>query len=908
MADILCPNCGRSNPDDLEACAYCQASLADAAPAPDSGGDDWISSLRSDDDIYLEEEDQVDWPAQDDDSPTGSVEAERLERIASGPLSDTPSDPEALPEVPVDATARQEQPDWLQDLMQSSAGAEPDPEPEADDEEPAAPAADLPDWMTELNRPEISGDVPEDASEDELAPEPLPDWLTALGGSDAAEDFEQLEPSPQDYTAETPQAGFEPAEDAETGDAEPGWLAGFLEGQEDPLPAPEEPEPADPASPDWLAGFLDDSEDLEQAEEEEADSVLPSWSPAAHEPPREPAAAGTEDDLPPWLGEFETEPASPETAAPFEEMGAFDSAEFEGEMTLPAGEAALPEEEERWDSMDADDGPAPERAEPAEEVPDWLTSALGHVEVDPEEDLTLDPASFALPEPEEPEAETEVDSDLQDWLSNFDQEIDAGEKPEPEPEPDADFPDWLKEVNRGAGSGAEPAGEEGIPDWLRELNEQTTEFEMEGEPTGVDEPEDETDAIDWMPAGAETSAFSMLSEAEGIEEDLAPGELPEWLRAMRPIDVTSPGVMETGESDTGSFERVGPLAGLRGVLSAEPSSAMSGRPPSHSVRLQVSDAQQSKANQLQKMVSAETEPRPAARRAILSEQRVLRYLIAGLLFLTTVIASVIPGRMSELPSKPPEMDAVTPLITGLNPDSAVLIVLDYQPGMSGEMDAVAAGLLDHIMIQGARLALISTSPTGPALGERLVRQVEAVHGYTPGERYANLGYLPGAATGLQLLAGGPVEAVPVGYDARPFWSLADPEGGSPWAQPALQGVTGLGDFAMTLLLSDDPETVRKWVEQVGPSLRPGTLVAAVSAQAAPLVRPYFDSGQITALVSGLRGGAAYEGFLQRDGPARAAWDGVGIGTLAAIVLILGAGTYNLYLVWDARELGRKGGS
>jgi hypothetical protein len=294
------------------------------------------------------------------------------------------------------------------------------------------------------------------------------------------------------------------------------------------------------------------------------------------------------------------------------------------------------------------------------------------------------------------------------------------------------------------------------------------------------------------------------------------------------------------------------------------------------------------------------------RRAILSEQRVLRYLIAGLLFLTTVLANLVPARMNELPAKPPEMDAVTPLISSLTSDSAVLIVLDYQPGMSGELDGAAAGILDHVMLQGARLALVSTTPTGPALGERLVRQVEAVHGYNPGIQYVNLGYLPGGATGLQLLVNAPLSAVPGGYDDRPFWSLVDQPGGSPWAQPAMQGVTGLGDFNLTLLLSDDPEMVRRWIEQAGPVLRPATLVVVASLQAEPLVRPYLESGQIAALVPGLRGGAAYEGFLQRDGPARGAWDGVAVGTLIAVVLILGAGTYNLYLVWNERELDRKG--
>jgi molybdate-binding protein len=44
MAEILCPNCGRSNPDHLEECAYCSARLAPESGEPAGGGDDWISS------------------------------------------------------------------------------------------------------------------------------------------------------------------------------------------------------------------------------------------------------------------------------------------------------------------------------------------------------------------------------------------------------------------------------------------------------------------------------------------------------------------------------------------------------------------------------------------------------------------------------------------------------------------------------------------------------------------------------------------------------------------------------------------------------------------------------------------------------------------------------------------------
>ena len=91
-------------------------------------------------------------------------------------------------------------------------------------------------------------------------------------------------------------------------------------------------------------------------------------------------------------------------------------------------------------------------------------------------------------------------------------------------------------------------------------------------------------------------------------------------------------------------------------------------------------------------------------------------------------------------------------------------------------------------------------------------------------------------------------------------------------------------------------------------MRPDSLIVVASAQAEPLVRPYFDAanGQVAALVPGLLGGAAYESFLQREGPARDAWDAVGISSALALVLILGVGSYNLYLAWNEREIMRRG--
>ena len=64
---------------------------------------------------------------------------------------------------------------------------------------------------------------------------------------------------------------------------------------------------------------------------------------------------------------------------------------------------------------------------------------------------------------------------------------------------------------------------------------------------------------------------------------------------------------------------------------------------------------------------------------------------------------------------------------------------------------------------------------------------------------------------------------------------------------------------------------------------------AVSAQAEPIIYPYYASGQIDGLVSGLSGGATYERLRNQDGLGRKYWDAYSVGLLLAEILItLGA--------------------
>jgi hypothetical protein len=244
----------------------------------------------------------------------------------------------------------------------------------------------------------------------------------------------------------------------------------------------------------------------------------------------------------------------------------------------------------------------------------------------------------------------------------------------------------------------------------------------------------------------------------------------------------------------------------------------------------------------------------------------------------------------------------------------VLVAFDYEPGFSGEMEASASAAITDLVKKRVPLMLVSTNPLGPALAERMMnKQVDDLNTqpladtspYTT-SLFTNLGYIPGGIAGLRAFAENPAQIFPRDLENEEVWTTA----------PLTSGVT-LAGFSLALVITDNPDTARAWIEQAEPILHPSgvlnpsPLLMIVSAQAAPMIRPYYDTGQVQGLVTGLAGGAAYEsksGFEienGRSGLASQYWDAFSLSVLVATLLILVGGLVNASLATVARNK-RKG--
>ena len=879
MADVRCPMCGKPNPEELEECQFCGARLKPiiASPSVDSQtikpGEEPVKRNTSElEKINLSRG----APIRPGEAPTrkNTADLERAlpswlrslregnklaagESMAEPSVQETPPAP-SQPAPASDASAGS--PDWLSGLSQAASEEE-----------------QVPDWLAGLRGGKGVESAPAPASQEELSPElSNADWMARLGD-------QPQEPTPAASAEKTPaweQPGAEPPPEPVAGEFTPDWLKGLQSSSPAGQPPPRSEPPPEPAgmdnSPDWLNTLQSTPSDAQAAPAalQGADNLpewlsgLPGLSAQSRPSPSEALEPAQADSLPDWLGQPDQKSAPPEPGAPAAADGSVPDwlSSFSAAAALPA-------------------------AAPAENVPDWLSNLEEKskpASAEPAPEASRAPDSAALPPAETP-----------GWLSQLQSDVSAAQEAQQHkddfevvPAPPASqtetgpLPDWLSGIEPAAPSSTSstpaligdnkdiPQGEQAqsafsmeTPDWLAQLNPEQA---------------------------ADKSATANEGQAE--TENLEAAELPSWVQAMRPVE--SVVESKTALVDENRIAEIsGPLAGLRGVLPSEPGLGLLRKPPAYSTKLQVSEGQQRYAATLEQLIVGESTPRVTKTTRLHSNQ-LLRWLIAALLFLAVglpLIGANTNGAQIAPPTSLESADAgaSSKIIGALSGNVPVLVAFDYDPALSGELEAVAAPLMDQLLTKNVPLAFISTSPTGPALAEHFLLKTPLVnmHQYQSGMQYVNLGYLAGGPAGILYFANAPTEAMQFTQAGQPVV----------WGTGPLQGIQKLSDFAAVIILTDNADTGRNWIEQAGTHLGSTPMLMVISAQAEPMIRPYFDSGQVKGLISGLTDAKIYEQTYTRPGLANRYWDSFSIGMLVAELLIGAGAVLGVVIDWRARQ-------
>lgn len=436
-------------------------------------------------------------------------------------------------------------PDWLRDF-------------EVEDDAPAQPAEDVPEWLAALGpnyvQPESAGETshaPESSSEtseesaDDESDEASFTWASDIEDEDA--DVAAAQPNqPEDFPAwlQAEELAAMPEADDESN---PDWLADFQAEVEADATADEDAEPAAVSDvPDWLSELQppeasgapvaatsdEDDEDsdesfgwLDQMIEQEEAGTTPQ-PVAESEDADEPAAAA-----PDWLPDFESE-----------------ATEADAPMALD-----MPD----WLNNLAEAGPmtdeTPESDEVVTDVETFTWSST--VEEDemsgaatPDEEVAAS-VDFSPPEAaaEEPEPETEAAPQSFAWTNEFD-------KTAPMAPVEDDTPEWLKDFEAASEADAPTTDEATVvtvqpgeqPEWLsetlapvpvqeapeaEEAASTFDEFEFEmNEAEETPEPEEAVSALDEF-----EFEMSEADETPELESEHRPAQnAPDWLNAMVP--------------------------------------------------------------------------------------------------------------------------------------------------------------------------------------------------------------------------------------------------------------------------------------------------------------------------------------------------------------------------------------
>ncbi|PKO07361.1 MAG: hypothetical protein CVU41_01280 [Chloroflexi bacterium HGW-Chloroflexi-3] len=403
-----------------------------------------------------------------------------------------------------------------------------------------------------------------------------------------------------------------------------------------------------------------------------------------------------------------------------------------------------------------------------------------------------------------------------------------------------------------------------VPDWLENIDFDYNEIE----PFQTMEEEKNSDS----------------SEVDNIEK----GKLPEWLKAIRPIEVVSPDISRLKSQKI--IEKFGPLAGLQDVLTSESVTKTYSPPPAYSVTIDVTDKQKSHIRILEEIISPEIQFNKSKKKSKSILHRMEFILIPAFLLLIITYSLFVDHTNLKFPEiLPAEAVRFHNLATGyLNRNQEprhVLVVFETEASSYPEMKLISEGFFENLFFNNHWVTSIATNPNGVLVSERILRNSYLnVPSYNFEERNSNLGYLPGYGIGIQAFLSNPKTTSP-GIDLNL----------NIWEKPPLSEINTINDFDMFVLVTDNSENAKLWIEQINLLVKDSDLLLISSAKASPLLQPYLQTNQIDGMLSGIMGGLAFNLLSQSEmNNIGRFWAIVQLAAIVFVFYILAGGVISIF--------------
>lgn len=229
-----------------------------------------------------------------------------------------------------------------------------------------------------------------------------------------------------------------------------------------------------------------------------------------------------------------------------------------------------------------------------------------------------------------------------------------------------------------------------------------------------------------------------------------------------------------------------------------------------------------------------------------------------IVFLVVLVGVTLPFSVAWPPFQVEisrEVEAAYRIIDAIPPHAdPLLLSIDYDPASEAELTPMAVAVLRHCFSKGVRVLVISLQFTGQGAGiaAELVPKIAAEYGARKNEDWCFLGFSPNATVAMLQMGEGIAKAFPTDYYGAPYREI-----------PMLQSVQNYDQIPAVLTLTSTA-IAESWVTYAG--TRYGvTILEGITAVYAADILPFFQTGQIKGILSGLKGAAEYEKRIHQPG-------------------------------------------
>jgi hypothetical protein len=265
------------------------------------------------------------------------------------------------------------------------------------------------------------------------------------------------------------------------------------------------------------------------------------------------------------------------------------------------------------------------------------------------------------------------------------------------------------------------------------------------------------------------------------------------------------------------------------------------------------------------------------------DRRILYVLVVLTLFYPLMKPIGLPVGLS------PSTQQAYDTIEKLKPGDIALLSPSFTPGTIAENLPQTVAFARHLMKRGVRIVGVATRPDSALFNDQVFKAWAPVYGYVYGKDYINLPYQAGD------------ESLVIAMGRVPFSELYPVDFyGKSTAGTVVDDIKTVYDIDCVVdMLTGD--SLVWFVRQLNASF--GTVITGGStAVGTPGLMPYVSSGQLSGLLSGLKGAAEYEVLAGTPGTAASGMDAQSLSHLLIMFFVIIGN-----IAYLARRRARSGG-